>query len=907
MHHTDVDTAAPVGDTTPSGELRAERVSTIGGKAHALEALSAAEIPVPAWRVMSARAFSAALEQRDCLHALDRARELVAQGQVSAASATMQTALHAAAIPEHVMDMARTAWSDIGGGIVAVRSSAIGEDGSDHSFAGQFDSVLGVHTFEALLDAIRTCWASAFSERVIQYRIRHELDPLDAQMAVIVQQQIDATSAGVLFTGDPVSGDHGVMLVSACWGLGEALVSGLANADTYRFDRRTDEIEPTIADKDVAIVLAAAGLTQQIEVAEPRRSARVLTDQQVRELATVGERLELMYGGRAVDIEWAYDHNTLVILQCRPVTSPMRPRGIRRVWDNSNIVESYAGVVSPLTFSFAREAYAGVYLQALSLLRIPPAEVPRAQLVTRQMLGYLDGRVYYNLGSWYYLLSVLPNYEEHKAAMEQMMGVRQTIDHKVVPTPSRGRTVSMALGMAWYLLTVRRRIRSFRSHLFATIAEYRRPWETADADELVEAYEELKVNLLGNWQVPIINDFRVMVFFDKLRSAIAAMGIDEQGTLANDLMCGQGDVESAEPTYMLLRMAAHIRADAELTAIVLDQSDDALHAAIMDCAAAGNAAAAHVAEQLDIYLERFGDRCANELKLETPTLREHPAFLYSVLRNFVRDSSISEQVLKDREDAIRRDAEARVRAHLIAKRFGRIRMRAFTWLLRQARGAVRDREALRFDRTRVFGVVRTLMTALGARLYDAQLIEDPNDVFMLEVDEVVGTVQGTCTTRDLRGLIALRAAQHARWEASDAMPDRVETVGVTNGNPFNDAYAAVDTSGSTLQGIGCCPGIVTRPAHVVHRPDEGVTLQGDIMVCMRTDPGWVPLFPSCGGLLVERGSLLSHSAIVAREFGIPAIVGIPGLMSWARTGELLRMDGTTGVVSRADSGAGDAP
>ena len=656
----------------------------------------------------------------------------------------------------------------------------------------------------------------------------------------------------------------------------------------------------------MAIVLSADGLTKQVSVDEPRRMARVLTDAQVRELAAVGEQLELAHGGRAVDIEWAYDNDVLVILQCRPVTSPMRPRGIRRVWDNSNIVESYAGVVSPLTFSFAREAYAGVYMQALNLLRIPPAEVPRAALVTRQMLGYLDGRVYYNLGSWYYLLSVLPNYEEHKAAMEQMMGVRQTIDHKIVPTPSRGRTLSMALGMAWYLLTVRRRIRAFRTHLFATIAEYRRPWDAADADELVEAYEELKVNLLGNWQVPIINDFRVMVFFDKLRSAIARMGIDEQGTLANDLMCGQGDVESAEPTYMLLRMAAVIRSDDALTSIVLDQPDDSLRDAITAHAASGNSAAQHVAHQLDAYLERFGDRCANELKLETPTLREQPAFLFSVLRNFVRDDSISEPVLKAREDAIRSDAEMRVRTHLRAKRLGRIRTWAFTWLLRQARGAVRDREALRFDRTRVFGVVRTLMTALGSRLYEAQLIDDPIDVFMLEVDEVVGTVQGTCTTRDLRGLIALRAAQHARWEATDSMPDRVETIGITNGNPFNDAYAAVDTSGATLQGIGCCPGVVSRPAHVVHRPDQGVTLQGDIMVCMRTDPGWVPLFPSCGGLLVERGSLLSHSAIVAREFGIPAIVGIPGLMSWARDGDMLHMDGTTGVVSRAAPADGDA-
>jgi pyruvate,water dikinase len=211
---------------------------------------------------------------------------------------------------------------------------------------------------------------------------------------------------------------------------------------------------------------------------------------------------------------------------------------------------------------------------------------------------------------------------------------------------------------------------------------------------------------------------------------------------------------------------------------------------------------------------------------------------------------------------------------------------------------VRDREAMRFDRTRVFGLARRIFTALGERLHEAELIDEPRDVFFLEVDEIIGTVQGTTTITDLRGLVALRKAQAEVWEAEEK-PDRIETIGITNANPRDDAYAAVDVSGDRIGGIGCCPGIVERPVRVVHSPDSGVTLDGDIMVCTRTDPGWVPLFPSCGGLLVERGSLLSHSAIVAREFGIPAVVGIPGLMQWAVDGETVRMDGTTGMVERS--------
>jgi rifampicin phosphotransferase len=389
-----------------------------------------------------------------------------------------------------------------------------------------------------------------------------------------------------------------------------------------------------------------------------------------------------------------------------------------------------------------------------------------------------------------------------------------------------------------------------------------------------------------------------MMMFDRLRSTIRRLGLDDEGTLHNDLMCGQGEVESAEPTYHLVRVAERVRASEQLRSLVLDTPDDDLRGAIRDH---GGSDGAWVDQQLEEYLARFGDRCANELKLETPTLREHPAFLYSVLRNFVRQDDLTVARMKQHEKKIAAAAMQTVQERFAAARspLTPLRRRSFAFALRHARSAVRDREAMRFDRTRVFGLARRIFAALGERLHEAGLLDEPRDVFFLEVDEVIGTVQGTTTITDLRGLVALRRTQHARWEAEE-LPDRIETVGITNANPRDDAYAAIDVSGDSIGGIGCCPGVVERPVRVVHAPDAGVTLDGDIMACTRTDPGWVPLFPSCGGLLVERGSLLSHSAIVAREFGIPAIVGIPGLMQWARDGESVRMDGTAGTVERAD-------
>ncbi len=869
----------------------------IGGKGAKLARLQHIGCNVPAWFAVEADQFRTAMQHGDVRAAIAHAEELVQREEFEAAAEAVRTAVLALPLPESLQRAVVEQWRDeLAGGVVAVRSSAIGEDGTEHSFAGQFESVLGVETEQQLLDAVRQCWASAWTGRAVAYRAKHGMPALDAEMGLVVQTLVDADVAGVMFTGDPISGDPYTTVVSATFGLGEALVSGIANADTYRLDRRHDALEVEVADKDVMIVRAAAGLTEEVEVPEPRRDERALTDAQVRELVALGTKLEAADEGRAQDVEWAIAGGELHVLQTRPVTTELRPKGIRRTWDNSNIVESYSGVVSPLTFSFAREAYTAVYFQALRLLRLPDSEMEQAKVVVRQMLGYVDGRVFYNLASWYYLLSVMPDYEKNAAAMEQMMGVRAPLDRRVAPPANASRMVRLYANMGWLLLTVNRRVRDFRANVRRVLAKYDLDFTAMDSDQLVDAYDQLRTELLGNWQTPIVGDTRVMMMFDRLRRTIKRLGLDDEGTLHNDLMCGQGEVESAEPTYHLVRVAERVRADEAMRAIVLDTPDENLRAAIRE---RGGELGAWVDAQLEEYLARFGDRCANELKLETPTLREHPAFLFSVLRNFVRQDDLTEARMKAHEATISAAAMAQVDERFAAQRslLTPLRRRSFAFALKHARAAVRDREAMRFDRTRVFGLARRIFAALGERFHEVGLIDEPRDVFFLEVDEIIGTVQGTTTITDLRGLVALRKAQVERWEA-DELPDRIETVGITNANPRDDAYAAVDVSGDSIGGIGCCAGVVERPVRVVHAPDSGVTLDGDIMVCTRTDPGWVPLFPSCGGLLVERGSLLSHSAIVAREFGIPAVVGIPGLMQWARDGEPVRMDGTAGTVER---------
>jgi len=380
----------------------------------------------------------------------------------------------------------------------------------------------------------------------------------------------------------------------------------------------------------------------------------------------------------------------------------------------------------------------------------------------------------------------------------------------------------------------------------------------------------------------------VMVFYGLLKRLCAGWCGDTDGSLQNDLLSGEGGLESTEPTRMLQGLAARARADAALKERILRDPPEHLAAEIpADPRFAGFAA------DLERYLDRYGVRCMGELKLEEPSLRERPAFVYRVLRNYVaRPPETSGREAK----ALRAAAERRVAGALRGwRRF------VFSKVLGRARRGVRWRENLRFARSRVFALVRRLFRALGARLAREGVLGDKADVFYLTVDEIRDYVQGTAVTADLAGLVALRRAEFDAYRAADAPGDRFETYGMPyHRNRLRRAAAPAPASANgLLRGVGCCPGRVAGPVKVIRAPTDDMTLDGEILVAGRTDPGWVPLYPSARGLLIERGSILSHSAIVAREMGLPTIVGIPDLLGRLETGQHVAMDGAEGTVTCA--------
>lgn len=887
-------------------------VPAIGGKGLNLLRLQQAH-RVPEWVALPVDGLLAALADGGLGERIERCLAGLTADNAAEIAAMVQQMIMEAPLPGWLEDeLGAVAFVDgPAAGYVSVRSSAADEDGSAHSFAGIHESFLYVRGAASVARHVQRVWASGYQERALLYRRTNGLVLHPVPMAVIIQRMVDATVSGVVFTADPATQDPLALVVSALYGLGEGLVGAGLAADHVCYRKPTRAIEQTLAGKETRYVFnreAGEGLVEE-PVPEEKRDVPALDDRQRDAVIQAALRIETARR-RPQDIEFCFDvQGVLYILQTRDITTvaDVGPAaGNRQVWDNSNIIESYSGVTSPMTFSFIRHAYTVVYHCFSQVMGIPSAVVQANRPVYENMLGLIRGQVYYNLVNWYRLIQQFPGYGMNKRFMESMMGLRERFDpedgESEAPSAWRKwlvefpRLLRLVVRMLFQFVTIDGRVARFQSR-FRGLYE---KWEALDFNamaphELMGVYREMEARLLWNWQAPIINDFYVMIHYGLLRKLCQDWCGDESQSLQNDLICGNGDIESTEPTRMLMRLALRIRRDPPMLARFQQDDQHTLARQVPS-----DPACAWVAAEIALYLKRYGFRCINELKLEEPSLRETPGFVYQILQNYlgVDEALLDADAMAAREHEIRHRAEDTVDQALGQRSAPWLRQRVFGLVLRNARKGVMNRENMRFARTRIYGVLRELLQAMGRHLAEAGVLDGPRDIFHLTIDEVWDYVKGTAVTTDLRALAALRGREFDgyRSEASPAADDHFDTYGmVYTGNTFRTIQAAASETGD-LNGTGCCPGEVTAPVRIVNSPRDNLDLNGCILVAGRTDPGWVPLYPAVKGILIERGSILSHSAIVAREMGIPAIVGIHGLLATLTDGQVVTMNGQTGTV-----------
>ncbi len=884
-------------------------VELVGGKAFSLMSLANEGVPVPMFYVISAEAFRQTL----CLGKCDDH-----QGDVQQIATAIRRRIEAATIAPPLLNAIQEAHQACfaNDSLVAVRSSAISEDGSSYSFAGMYESVLGVRGQDALLVAIKRVWMSAVSRRVVAYRQYHGLPPLDPRMAVIVQQMVDADRSGVCFTCDPMTGSRQQLFISSLLGLGEGLVSQGFPADSYRIDRDSLAIEAELTEKSERLTIDhESGQLRRAKISPDERQLDSLTHQQVVEVAKVAIEIESRCE-EPQDVEFCFDsEGRLAILQSRPVTGHTRPSDVdgqntgrdnHIVWDNSNIIESYSGVTTPMTFSFVRRAYSIVYHCFAEVMGISPRVVQQHEETFDNMLGLFHGRVYYNLKNWYRLVRMFPGYHYNRHFMESMMGVKASLSLEDQPAPigpwrrwlvEFPALLKLLARSGWNFLRIHKIVQRFEQHFY----HYHDQWVQIDFDtipphELAHMYDRMERKMLWNWKAPIINDFYVMVFYGILRKMCVSWCDDETASLPNGLLCGEGGLNSDAPAKLLMRMTQLVREHEALEDLVVNQPLESLPELI-----ASDCRFAEFNQLMKHYLDEFGLRCANELKLESYSYRERPHWLYQLIREYLvaKDASISDLgAIEQREKDIRQAAERQANEKLSQSRSWFPRKLLFRRVLENARLGVRNRENMRFARTRIYGILRRMLRSVGQQFADQDILDDREDIFYLTIDEVWSYVKGTAVTTDLRGLANFRKIEYEAYRRQTVRPpaDRFETYDLPyQGNSFagNDAADAGDGS---LAGIGCCPGVVRGTVQVVNDPVTESGFEGDILVAERTDPGWVPLYPAFSGILIERGSVLSHSAIVAREMGIPTIVGIAGLTRQIHSGQRVVMDGQSGRV-----------
>lgn len=888
-------------------------ISLGGGKAGNLAKMASLDVRVPKWFCVSVRAFDEFVKD------IDIASIFLENADFETVATLVEEAFVTKPLPKALSEPLLNELKAHGllEDFVAVRSSGLDEDSKEFSFAGQFSSFLYQRGFLQIETALKRCWASGFSARALSYRKLNGLPMEGIKVGVVIQKMVDARTSGVIFSRNPINlfdADH--LLNSATFGLGEGLVSGAADADEYLLSRSSSKISSVIAKKSIGFFQDPEGGIKTKPLPQSLQDEPCLNEEQNHSIKNLALLLEEKLGSPQ-DIEWAYENDQLFCLQTRPITvCPQtafydeKINGSKKIlWDNANIIESYSGVTSVLTFSFASRAYAQVYRQFLELMGVGHQEIESHEAVFRNMLGHVRGRIYYNLINWYKVLSFLPLKKESDQFMETMMGLKGALPEDIrQELKSDNLNFFQQKKRSLYVLTTtlmrfinKKRIVAEFKERFNEVYEKERKkdFRSLSLPEQLAVYNELENRVLKNWRAPIVNDFLCMIFFGLLKKLTEKwIPGESHASLQNDLLCGQGHLESTEPTKMLMRIAKIIDEGPEILKnefLQIDAADLINHIR-------GKDSFKEIASLFDQFLDKYGFRAADELKLEEPDLHQNPSFALSALQNYIKFKSYDIEEMEKRESLIREKAESIVKNELKG-----LKSSFYNWILKEARLAVSTRENLRFDRTKIFGVVRHLFKAMGSNLSKLEMIEQEEDVFHLDIAELMAFIEGRMSGVSLKDLVRLRKQEFMLYRQEDAPPDRFVTRGTVgiathfkkalmDGDIFSKSDAEI-TEPHILKGISCCPGKVVNTVLATNDINEARAVNGRILVTERTDPGWVPLYPSCSGLIIERGSLLSHSAVVARELGLPTIVAVPGLMKRLKTGQTVELDAAKGMAT----------
>ncbi|MBV9595886.1 MAG: phosphoenolpyruvate synthase [Chloroflexi bacterium] len=833
------------------GVIGAADLASVGGKAANLGELVRANFPVPDGFVLTTRAYDAAA------HAA-----LVDPTNSARAAARLREA----PVPDDAARSVLDAYAALGGGPVAVRSSATAEDLPGASFAGQQDTYLNVVGDDALLKAIRRCWASLWNERAVAYRAAHGIDDRHVSLAVVVQEMVSASAAGVIFTADPLTGRRRRAVLDAVADLGDKLVSGAVNPDHYVVE------------------------TPDRRIVERRLSgdARVLSDAELLELAVLAERVEHHFGSPQ-DIEFALDASRRPWLtQSRPITTlyplPAEPPDLERdlrVYFSANVFQGYFSPITPMGVQFFRLLGSSVYGRFGASVRdthAGPEELVEAGMrlyvdvtpVVRDRVGRQIFQTVTKAGEarTSAVVSRLADDSrfapKHRSRISTLRRIAAAIQRAGIPAAALRVMLSPSAVRARY-------VREMES-----IARIDLP-AGADSAERLDAFERLLLvassqllpRLLGI-MAPAMLTLGLVAWLLRGRARDDELQVLTRSAPHNP---------TTEMDLALWSLSVALRNDTDSRACLLERAPEELSAAYQAAALPPRLQAG-----LGQFLADYGFRTIGEIDIGVPRWSEEPAHILGILSNYLRlaDDAPTPAAQFARGQ---RDAETMV-ASLLARARGPRHLVLRVALLR-LRQLIGSREAPKFHIIRLLATPsRELLKPVGVELAVHCRIASADDIFFLTLDEARRAVAGA----DFRTVVAARRREFERERTRRTVPRVLLSDGT-------DAEAAVIApAAGALRGTPASPGTVTGPARVIHAPQGAHVDAGEILVAPSTDPGWTPLFLTAGGLVMEMGGMMSHGAVVAREYGIPAVVGLAGATERIATGQRITVDGAAGTV-----------
>ena len=876
--------------TLPFSNIRAVDLPLVGGKGANLGEMTHAGFPIPTGFCVTTAAFE--LFMAGCMAADDL------YAQLETVSADLETArrvgqhvrdtLLTVPMPPVVADAVLDAWRNTGADAAyAVRSSATAEDLPDASFAGQQDTYLNVIGADALLDAVRRCWVSLFTDRAILYRGQNNFAHRDVQLSVVVQQMVMSEKSGILFTADPLTGHRHTATIDASFGLGEALVSGLVSPDAYRVDKRNLTIlERQIADKQLAIYPEKTGGVRQVDLPPAQRAQTVLSDRQIVELAQLGSRIEAHYG-MPQDIEWAIVDDTLYLLQTRPITSlyPIEnlqsADGSLHVYFSIGNQQMMTNVMSPLGMS--SPSVMMPFGKSDGEIEAPFVRVSGGRLfgdLTRPMRHPLFRRI---------IPKVLGQFDA--LAPERLKKATQRPEfqgpHNIRPNVANLRTGlglmgQMIAALGWRDLT------NFPSAATARLDQgVQQQKRLIDAARTPEAKIQACIDALRSmpevvvfWIPTAIAGVAATKLIKQIGAgradpnALEAFDLAHPGNVVNDMNLAIGDLaDLARQSPQLMALFAKLGSDSA--------------AFLAEARTQPNSTPFF--EAWDQFLAQYGCRASAEIDIYAPRWYEEPLPVLQVIASFLQKEAGSHRT-QHAELAAKRDAATATLIDTAEKaRLGGVRSRILRRMLHvSANGAVL-REHHKFTLIQILRVVKEEVKVIGERFSAENKIDQPDDLFFLSWPELLAFSQDALP--NARMLIAKRRAELNQY--AHMTPPVILT---SDGETPAARYTVDDAPEGALVGNPVSPGVVEGTARVIRDPLTETLNPGEILVAPFTDPGWTPLFINAGGLIMEVGGAMTHGSVVAREYGIPAIVGVPDATTALQSGQRLRIDGSRGVI-----------